>query len=81
MSTNSPIDDGKVVTVTFDYSVALPPMTCRAGTAVHEVERYLQRVMPGRLVVSLDDETARGTVRQDGGLVASFEVLPLGGEP
>lgn len=63
--------------VTFDPSTGLDPLTAPAGSVAADVERYLQRVHPGRLAATVIGSS--GVAYAGGRLVATFHVNALGG--
>lgn len=68
-----------LVTVTFDPSCGLEPLTTQEKAVADDVERYLQRTLAGPLTVAVEDDQPCGRVLRGEQLVAAFTVTPLGG--
>lgn len=69
----------QILIVTFDPSTGVDPLTVIEKQLVDSVERYLQRVAPGELSISVADDAECGLAHQDGRLVSHFTFAPLGG--
>lgn len=69
-----------LMTVTFDPTADLAPLTTTPKQLVDDVELYLRRVQSGALTVTVSELIDEGHAWQNGTLVASFTFGPLGGE-
>lgn len=69
----------QLVTVSFDVSCGLEPLTTRATALADDVPRYLRRTFTGPLTVAVEDDQPCGRVLAGEQLVATFTLAPLGG--
>jgi hypothetical protein len=75
----SQVSQTPFVTVMFDPSIKIRPLTVPEKSMADDIERYLQRVVPGSLAVSLNEHLGLGFVRQSRRTVATFSFAPFGG--
>lgn len=68
-----------IVTVTFDESTSLPPLTARPDEVKNTVELYLQREFPAVDEVQYDAHAGLGVAFVGQLLVSAFRTAPLGG--